>query len=158
MKEGPVHMAAACRFAVCVLLFASCGASDDQQVDASFIHIPGADGQKEMPEASWLNDSLDLGILAAGAVTQVEYVLENTGSAPLLIAQVRPSCGCTLARQWDESPIPAGESRTLILEFDAGERVGAVAEYATVVTNAVPSSSTLHFSARIVGPGSTLTP
>ena len=137
------------------ILFAiGCGGNPSDDVDASFIHIPGANARDAAPNATWESDSIDLGILAAGEIAEVQYTLTNTGRSPLVITQVMPSCGCTVAKDWDQGTLGPGNSRTLTLEFDAGDRIGDVAEYATVVTNAFPSSSRLHFTARVIGPGS----
>ncbi len=137
-----------------ILFMIGCGGNPSDVVDASFIHIPGPDSGDSAPKATWDSDSIDLGILAAGEVAEVQYVLTNTGRSPLVVTQVMPSCGCTVAKDWDQGTLGPGNSRTLTLTFDAGDRIGDVAEYATVVTNAFPSSSTLHFTARVMGPGS----
>ncbi len=141
-------------FVLFLLLLTGCGQSGGSDIDASYIHIPGAQPDPTAPAAIWASDSVDLGILAAGEIAQAHYTLTNSGRAPLVIAQVLPSCGCTVAKNWDEGPIQPGKTRTVTLEFDAGDRIGEVAEYATVVTNAVPSSTTLQFTARVMGPGS----
>ena len=129
-----------------------------RSVDASIIHIPGAGERQTGPAVSWDRDSIDLGILAAGEVSRLEYRLTNSGNRPLTITQVVPSCGCTVARDWETGIIAPGSSATIHLEFNAGDRIGDVVESAAVVTNAVPSSSTLTFTARVMGPGSDVHP
>lgn len=140
------------------LLSASCTPSSDGGPDASIIHIPGESGSDMAPKASWASDSIDLGILAAGEVALARYTMTNTGRSPLYISQIVPSCGCTVAREDHSAPLSPGEQRVITLEFNAGDRIGEVTESATVVTNAIPSSSILTFSARILGPGSDITP
>lgn len=134
--------------------FTGCQDDTTGAVDASIIHIPGAGDRLTGPAVSWERDSIDLGILAAGEVSRLEYRLTNSGNRPLTITQVVPSCGCTVARDWETGTIAPGSSTTIHLEFNAGDRIGDVAESATVVTNAVPSSSMLTFTARVMGPGS----
>lgn len=138
----------------CLVLsvLAGCGPKAPASVDASFIHIPGEDNRTNAPVVTWSTDSVDLGILAAGEVAKATYTFTNTGASALVIAQVLPSCGCTVARDWPADPIPAGGEGSITLEFDAGERSGPVSESATVVSNAVPSSFVLQFSARVMGP------
>lgn len=140
--------------AVAVCLVAGCGEAEPGAVDASFIHIPGEGETPLGPVAFWSADSVDLGILAAGAKQRIEYPVKNTGDAPLIITQVRPSCGCTAVQDWNRGALAPGESRTIVLEFNTEDRIGAVSESATVVTNAFPSAYTLHFAARVVGPDS----
>ena len=134
------------------ILMVACTSGSVDAVDASFIHIPGENESRDAPRMSWAADSVDLGILAAGETVDIPYQLTNLGEAPLVVTQIKPSCGCTVARDWDRSPLAPAASRTFVLSFDAGDRVGPIAEYATVVSNAVPSSAKLQFSARVMGP------
>jgi hypothetical protein len=147
-------------FVACLVLsvLAGCGTSAPEGVDASFIHIPGENDKGQGPVVTWNTDSVDLGILAAGEVARATYTFQNTGASPLVIAQVLPSCGCTVARDWPTSPIAPGKEGAITLEFNAGDRSGTVSESATVVSNAVPSSFVLQFSARVMGPISSPAP
>ena len=140
------------------LLLASCSSPSSEKVDASFIHIPGENPESGGPLAVWASDSIDLGLLAAGETIEIPYVLTNEGDAPLVISQVKPSCGCTVAQGWDKGPLAPGDARTITLTFDAGDRVGPVSEQATVATNAIPSSALLKFTARVLGPDTDLRP
>lgn len=141
-------------FAACLVLSisAGCGPKEPKGIDASFIHIPGEGDRSQGPVVTWNTDSVDLGILAAGEVAKATYTFQNTGASPLVLTQVLPSCGCTVASDWPTSPIPAGGEGSITLEFDAGDRSGTISENATVVSNAVPSSFVLQFSARVMGP------
>jgi hypothetical protein len=136
----------------------SCSDAADGEIDASFIHIPGEGALGEMPEVAWDADSIDVGLIAAGEKVDIPYILRNAGDAPLVITQVKPSCGCTASRGWENRTLEPGESLTLTLSFDAGDRIGTVEEQATVVTNAVPSASELKFTARVLGPETDLQP
>ena len=147
-----------CSTAWLALLLAGCQQGAPDAVDSSFIHIPGEAGAAAAPVMAWSTDSIDLGILAAGELAQATYTFTNTGASPLVIAQVLPSCGCTVARDWSSDPVAPGAAGSITLEFDAGNRSGPVAESATVVSNAIPSSTVLTFSARVMGPGTLTTP
>jgi hypothetical protein len=49
--------------------------------------------------------------LQVGKVSSVIFVLKNTGKSPLIIQDVKSSCGCTVP-DWDKSPVkPGGESK-----------------------------------------------
>ncbi|MCH1583276.1 MAG: DUF1573 domain-containing protein [Flavobacteriales bacterium] len=147
-----------CPIAWLAMVLAGCQQGAPDSVDSSFIHIPGEHGSGASPAVTWSTDSVDLGILAAGELAQASYAFTNTGTSPLVIAQVLPSCGCTVARDWSSDPIAPGATGTITLEFDAGNRAGTVTESATVVSNAIPSSTVLTFSARVMGPGTLTTP
>ena len=60
----------------------------------------------------WLDSaSRNYGTIPEGQKLDVSFRFRNTGSTPLVIGQVRPSCGCTIAEQ-PKAPIsPGGEGQ-----------------------------------------------
>lgn len=130
----------------------SCTSGSSENVDSSFIHLPGEGGATEAPKMSWDKKSIDLGMVAAGEKRDLQYMLTNSGNSPMVITQILPTCGCTVAKDWDRSPLPPGESRDITLSFQAGEQTKKMEESATVVSNAIPSSVELSFTAQIIGP------
>lgn len=154
----PKRPASILLLALCMALLPACQEKEADSIDAGFIHIPGEGSTRNTPQVQWDTDSVDLGLLAAGESVEIPFELTNTGQAPLVISQVKPSCGCTVAKGWDEGALAPGKSRTITLTFDAGDRIGTVQEQATVSTNAIPSTSVLTFSARILGPESEIRP
>lgn len=140
--------------ATCLLsaFLMGCSGSSGHQVDSSFIHLPGAEGTEEAPRMSWEETDIDLGLVAAGESRELAYKLTNTGGSPLIVTQVLPSCGCTIAEPWDASPLAPGQSTRILLRFEAGETTRTLSESATVVTNAIPASVELRFTAQVLGP------
>ena len=142
----------------CALLFlqglalTGCGGHQSDGVDASFIHLPGEGEAQNAPRMQWSTTELDLGLVAAGESRELTYELTNAGRSPLIVTQVLPSCGCTVAEAWDSSPLAPGESTRIVLRFDAGETTRTLSESATVVTNAIPGSVELRFTAEVLGP------
>ena len=134
-----------------VALF-GCGGQRSGGVDASFIHLPGEGDAQDAPRMQWSTTALDLGLVAAGESRELTYELTNAGRSPLIVTQVLPSCGCTVAQAWDASPLAPGESTHIVLRFDAGETTRTLSESATVVTNAIPGSVELRFTAEVLGP------
>ena len=135
-----------------------CANEAGEAVDSSFIHLPGANGADEAPKMEWTETELDLGLVAAGETRSLTYELTNAGQSPLIITQVLPSCGCTVAEPWDPSPLPPGQSTSIVLRFEAGESTRTLTESATVVTNAIPASVELTFTAQVLGPDRTPEP
>ncbi len=65
-----------------------------------------------------VKDVVDCGNIVYNAPATAEFLLENRGSAPLNIKNVRVSCGC-LEAEYPKQPIAAGEKFTLRLTYDA---------------------------------------
>jgi hypothetical protein len=65
----------------------------------------------------------DLGKAKEGQTLAITWKFKNTGDKPLIIADVRPGCGCTLAEK-PEQPIAAGAEGEITAKFDTKGRNG----------------------------------
>ncbi len=70
-------------------------------------------------EVSWLSPlEHDFGDIIQFQPVQQSFEFKNEGDAPLLIDNVRTTCGCT-ATNWPEDPIPPGKQAAIEVEYDA---------------------------------------
>lgn len=76
--------------------------------------------------------------LADGTCT---FVFENTGSKPIIISNVRSSCGCTIPQKPKES-IEIGNKGEIKVKYDT-KRIGKFQKNITVYSNAIPSTIVL---------------
>ena len=63
-----------------------------------------------------------------------EFVVKNTGTAPLIISRVLSSCGCAQP-EWSTNPIEPGREGFVIISFDMVNRPGPFSKNITVFTN-----------------------
>jgi hypothetical protein len=77
-----------------------------------------------------------------GSVTYTFKFL-NDGSTPLVIQNVRPSCGCTTP-DWSKEPVLPGKTGFIKAVFNPRNRPGAFNKSLTVTTNAEPAMSRLY--------------
>lgn len=85
------------------------------------------------PTAVVAEPVVDAGKVPVGEPVEVEFTLQNRGTAPLEISQVRPACGCTVA-EYDETIAP-GATGTVRAVVDTTSLVGPNAKAVTVYTN-----------------------
>jgi len=71
----------------------------------------------------WLDSARDFGKIPEGQKLDVSFRFRNTGTTPLVIGQVRPSCGCTIAEQPQE-PIAPGSEGQIKAVFNSEGRTG----------------------------------
>ena len=71
------------------------------------------------PQISVETESFSFGDVVNGDIVTRDLVVQNKGSAPLVVESVSTSCGCTKATL-EPMTIPPGESGVLHLEFDSG--------------------------------------
>lgn len=96
----------------------------------------------------------DMGKVVEGARVEKQYTFTNAGEAPLVISDVRSTCGCTVAKDWPHDPIPPGGGGTITVTFDSEGRSGRQQKSITVVANTNPPSTVLTLTGEVVGPGS----
>lgn len=97
-------------------------------------------------------ESIDYGTIAQGAEPNRQFVVTNTGDAPLIMSGCQGSCGCTVPK-CDTAPIAPGASSTVNIHYDTN-RVGAFTKTVTVNSNATNAASkvvTIHGTVEAVG-------
>lgn len=62
-------------------------------------------------------DSVDLGIVKYGEKKHATFKITNRGDSPLIIRDVRTSCGCTNAT-WDKRPVKPGKTTEVSVVFE----------------------------------------
>ena len=126
----------------------------ERKVTSDLLNYPqSANGTQDIPLPVMTFDSLEFkfGTIAIGEKVLHSYHFKNTGDAPLLIGDVKPSCGCTSLKDWSTEPILPGEEGNISIEFDSKGQPGAVTKSIVVHTNAVPADYYLKLSGNVVG-------
>ena len=100
---------------------------------------PAVEGQGRLTFSSTTQDTGE--ILDTG-LGRVAFLFRNTGSGPLTITQVKPSCGCTIPELAKKTYMP-GEQGSLDVTFDPKGKRGAIARSITIFTDSdlTPSTS-----------------
>ena len=93
----------------------------------------------------WLDSALDKGTITEGDKIEIAYRFKNTGNKPLIIKDVRPSCGCTVAEKPEEPIAPGGEG-VIKGVFNSANKPGPNHKTITVVTNTQPETHPLTFT------------
>jgi hypothetical protein len=146
-----------CACAAFVFCTIGCDWGESGSVSTDLIHIPATASTAtptpvDVPAIAFTDTLVELGIVSEGTQVDVVFSFQNTGDAALILSDVSTSCGCTLAEQWPREPIQPGGNGEVAVRFDSRGRVGANRKEVFVVTNAVPSTTTLVLSAEVIGP------
>ncbi|GEQ85676.1 hypothetical protein ULMS_11840 [Patiriisocius marinistellae] len=80
------------------------------------------------------SDTVDYGEIAKGSDGVRVFEFTNTGDAPLIVSDVKSSCGCTVPKK-PEGPVAAGASGKIEVKYDTN-RVGPIRKTVTVYSNA----------------------
>jgi len=65
------------------------------------------------PKFKFESKSVKFEKVRAGEVLSFDYVFENTGVQPLIITNIKVSCGCTKP-QWPKEPVKPGKKDTMV--------------------------------------------
>ena len=90
----------------------------------------------------------DFGTIKEGDKVSYTYKFKNTGEAPLIIQDAKPSCGCT-APDWTKTPIPVGGEGFVKAEFDSKGKPNIQNKTITVTANTWPKTTKLSFKAMV---------
>lgn len=84
----------------------------------------------------------DFGKIVAGEQVVYSFRFKNIGKAPLIISQVRTSCGCT-ASEYTDRPVKPDSEGYIKVTFNSSGRYGNQNKIITVFANTKPSQHTL---------------
>lgn len=120
----------------------------------SFMVFSQTEGQQpdnpNAPEITFKSTVHDYGTIFKDGDGACEFQFTNTGKEPLVLSNVRSSCGCTVP-DWTREPILPGKSGTIKVKYDT-RRLGAINKHVTVLSNAKNASVVLRIAGSVVDP------
>ncbi|MBI5540990.1 MAG: DUF1573 domain-containing protein [Bacteroidia bacterium] len=92
--------------------------------------------QTKEAKITFTEESFDFGSIAEekGPVTK-EFTFTNTGAAPLIVQNVKASCGCTTP-EWTKDPVLPGKKGIIKATYNPQNRPGQFNKTITVTSNA----------------------
>jgi len=70
------------------------------------------------PEFKFNEEKHDFGKIPQGTPVTTIFEFTNVGQAPLILSQVRPTCGCTIA-DYTKTPVKTGEKGIIKITYNA---------------------------------------
>ncbi|MEZ5198882.1 MAG: DUF1573 domain-containing protein [Bacteroidales bacterium] len=90
----------------------------------------------------------DYGTIEQHGDGNCEFRFTNTGKEPLILSNVRSSCGCTVPT-WPRQPVLPGQSEVIKVKYDT-KRVGTINKSITVYSNGKVSPISLKIKGNIL--------
>lgn len=85
-----------------------------------------------------------------------QFTFTNTGKEPLILTNVRSSCGCTVPK-WPREPIMPGESEVIHVDYKTN-RIGTINKSVTIQSNASNDVVRLRITGTVLSPEQSSTP
>jgi len=77
-----------------------------------------------------------------------KFEFTNNGTAPLIVQNVRPSCGCT-STGWTKEPVKPGETGFVTAVYNPKNRPGKFNKSLTIVSNANPAQMRIYIKGNV---------
>jgi len=90
----------------------------------------------------------DFGNILKGNNAKCEFTFTNTGTEPLILSDVKPSCDCTVPA-WPKQPILPGGKGTISVVYEADE-TGGMSKSIKVISNAVTPMVDIRIAGNVV--------
>tara|TARA_R110000868_G_scaffold404922_2_gene683731 strand:- start:2514 stop:2939 length:426 start_codon:yes stop_codon:yes gene_type:complete len=105
------------------------------------------DANKNVGVLSFDTVEIDYGIIPQNADGARTFTFKNTGTAPIVISQVKTSCGCTVP-SYSKTPVLPGETSEIQVKY-ATNRIGVFNKTITVMSNADEPNKLLHIKGEV---------
>lgn len=136
---------------------AACNSGNNTESESGEpLQVNEVDAQPLIPETQadsaiieLISDEFDFGTIKEGEVVTHKYTFTNTGGAPLIIAHVQASCGCTTP-EYTKTPVAPGEEGYVNVEFKSAGQTGKQHKIITVLSNATKANTLLHLRGEVV--------
>ncbi len=86
------------------------------------------------PKVVFKEESFDFGEIPEGPQATHEFKFTNPGKEPLILSNVRASCGCTTP-SWPKEPILPGKDGTIVVTYNTQGRPGPFTKSITITSN-----------------------
>ena len=111
--------------------------ADSDQIDTS-----------ELAKMEFDTTAHNFGTVKTGDVINHEFFFTNEGSVPLIISDVRSTCGCTVA-DWPREPIAPGDGGSIPVRFDTKNKSGFQSKPVTITANTLPAKTNLFLNGKV---------
>jgi len=92
-------------------------------------------------EFKFEKETHDFGSIPQNQPASYDFKFSNNGDAPIIISEVKPSCGCSVA-EFTKTPIKPGEDGTITVTYNAAAK-GPFTKQFTVKSNTKTPVKTL---------------
>lgn len=104
--------------------------------------------QEKVAKIEFKTDVIDYGTIEKGSNGVRVFEFTNTGNAPLIISNVKSTCGCTVPKK-PEGPIMPGKTGEIQVKYDTN-RVNPIRKTITVFSNAETPTVALKIKGLVV--------
>ena len=84
-----------------------------------------------------------------GTPVETVFSYTNSGKSPLVVTEIKSTCGCTVPQGWSKEPLMPGASSQFSVKFN-GKGANKISKTITLTTNSEKGKEQVRISAFIV--------
>jgi len=136
--------------ALCLVAFTSCKEDAASKVQtANVAQAAERDAVSgDFPVITFNKKEHDFGEIADGTPVETVFSYTNTGKAPLVLTNIKSTCGCTIPQDWSKEPLAPGASASFTVKFN-GKGSNKVSKTVTIMANTEKGNETVRITAFI---------
>ena len=131
-----------------VFTFTACKEDASKKIDeANVVAAAERDANaSKFPVLTFDETEHDFGEIEKGKSVETTFSYKNTGNAPLVITDIKSSCGCTVPEGWSKAPLAPGKSGSFSVKFN-GSGSNKITKTITVTANTEKGSEVVKITA-----------
>jgi len=114
--------------------------TDNSSIIRNPISANGPQDTTNVAKLKFEEEYYDFGKVKEGVQVKHVFSFTNTGKVPLVISDVKSTCGCTIP-EWTEDPIEAGKDGEISVQFNSNGRTGEQSKPITIFANTYPNQT-----------------
>lgn len=132
----------------CLIAFTSCKEDATKKIDDTKVAAAAnRDATSSVfPVLTFDKTEHDFGEIIAKTPVETVFKYTNTGKAPLVITDIKSTCGCTVPKDWSREPLDPGEEGQFTVKFN-GSGTNKVSKAITVTANTEKSKEVVKITA-----------
>lgn len=140
-------------FLALTILTACSNNSDEGKISTDLVTNPKSATQPsdKIPVLTFDKTEHDFGTILQGERVTYTFHFINTGNVPLIISNVKTSCGCTIG-DFSRTPVEPGKQGAIKATYDSKGHHGLQTRTLTVVSNTNPNQTVLRLKANVKTP------
>ena len=145
--------------ALCMVAFTSCKEDATSKIKSENVSQAAERDAVagDFPVLTFDKKEHDFGEIENGTPVETVFTYTNTGKAPLVISDIKSTCGCTVPQDWSREPLEPGASSKFTVKFN-GKGANKVSKTVTGTANTEAGKETVKITAFIKGGATTGTP
>lgn len=106
--------------AMCLVAFTSCKENAAKKIDEKNVAVAAERdaNSSKFPVIEFNETEHDFGEIKKGTKVTTVFKYKNVGDAPLVLTDIKSTCGCTVPQDWSRAPLAPGESEEFSVTFN----------------------------------------